>query len=226
MKKLLCAGLAAGMLSACNGAAPMLAAAPVMQQPVQAQSDAGVRNAIKTTFELNFQSMDKNKDGFLSAEDGSFSAEIGKADTDKDSKVSLKEFLYANGKVGKSAFQFIKNLAYQSYTQLDANHDGFFTVDELQAQLKTLPSGAQSVHSTLFFTADKNRDRRLTLSEYEDVAAWTLVGSMTGSPVAPGPISPGHGAVTPPAPPPSTPGYPDPAAPAPAPANPAPPAAK
>jgi Ca2+-binding EF-hand superfamily protein len=217
VKKLLCLGLAAGMLSACNGTAPMMAAAPLMQQPIQAQSDAGVRQAIKATFEMGFESLDKNKDGFLTAEEANMVPEIfNKADADKDKKLSLKEFLYANSKVGKSAFQFIKNLAYQAYTQLDANHDGFFTVDELQAQLKTLPTGAQSVHSTLFFTADRNHDRKLTLSEYEDVAAWTLVGSMTGSPIAPGPISPGSGQVTPPPPPAPVPVSPAPANPTPA----------
>lgn len=204
MKKLLCLSVAAGMLSACNGAAPMLAVTPALAPQARAQSDAGVRNAIKTSFQLGFEAKDQNKDGFLSPEESAMSTtDFTKADLDKDKRLSLKEVLYGSKTISKSAFEYIKNLSYQVFSGLDRNRDGFFTLDELQASLASAPSNATSTQTTLFFTADRNRDRKLSLSEYEDVMAWSLVGSITGSQMAPpsGPNSPGQGAVTPPPPP-------------------------
>lgn len=203
MTRVLYLAVTAALLSACNATPPLTAMQlPIGTPQARAQSDAGVRGAIRSNIEMTFEGLDTSKDKLLSDVEAHLPpADFAKADADKDKKLSLKEYFLATNAFSQSAFQQLKLSAYQQFSKFDTNHDGFVLVDEYMANNpQDTSSPTRLMVYQLFFIADRDHDRKLTLSEYEDVAVWNF---LTFTSVVP--YQPSAGSAVPPSsnPPPS-----------------------
>lgn len=166
-------------LSACGAQRVTSVAAPTV---VQAQSNSGVKKAVKVGAEATFVYMDTNRDGALTAAESRFpAAEQAKLDRNRDGLIQPKEFItWVVNKSGEVAS--MRKYAAEMFASEDKNRDGF--VDQIEFAPMTHTG---MVHFTTFTLSDTNHDRRLTRSEFEDMVAWTKssMGDFQNVPIPP-----------------------------------------
>lgn len=177
-------------LLGCSNQIPVTIEQPSQSsQQVSAQSTVGVNNFIKSFSEMFFKSLDRDKDGFLTFEEYSIynpgdisKAAFKKLDKDNDGKISVED-VKASPKVFFSVLpslqskEQVRTYVQGRFNAYDNNKDAAIVEDEFMTNaLKEfsffLNSGSSmtqvAMTSYMFEASDKNRDRKLTFSEFED----------------------------------------------------------
>ncbi|MFN8577600.1 MAG: EF-hand domain-containing protein [Candidatus Sericytochromatia bacterium] len=185
---------------------------PVQQnQQVNAQSNFGLNNVFKNYAEIMFKFIDKDNDGFISQKDymsisnGSISVEektaiFRKIDKDNDGKINLEDIklslkLFLSGiDINKDK---IRDSIQEFFSVIDTNKDKFineseFINSEFTSYFKTDNSSGDFVIKVfLFESTDKNHDKKVSFSEFEDfeynIMTSIMKGSLLGSSVSPTP---------------------------------------
>lgn len=189
MKRILPSLLALTLLAGCGvSQAPMARA--IKPGAVSSLSKAGAEKGVRAAFKFSFAALDADKNGSLSLEElplpegapvdpvAARQAELARLDVNKDNKVSLREF--SRPELVQPAVQRFRNMVGQTFAQLDANGDRMLSPEEATR----LPAAFEEV--------DRNKNGKLTLSEYEDALAtfYGQTGSVDFNPPAPEPATP------------------------------------
>lgn len=205
MKKTLFAGLALISLSACGQvpAQPLQSLSqPIRSMASQSQPAGQIRsNAVLDKVSIQFRKimfpdMDQNKDGFLQRNEVSFQepGDFDKFDVNRDAKISLAEF--QNPRINVRATfsrDDLRSWIRSFWNRINPYQTPTINFERFYAQYEPspVPPGSQAPQSEaelrqrvmlIFNQADKNLDRQLSLSEYEDYAALNLL-SMQYSPI-------------------------------------------
>jgi len=182
MQKLLTAALACAILSGCGSMGSPLAAKRTGS--IQAQSATGVAKGVRATIRGAFKTADKNANGWLSlaeyaetqplATRPNAQAGFDALDVNKDKKVRWTEYLVSQNL--PQLVTFVRYEAGKSFALLDKNGDKVLVETELVSPLVTMAA------------ADKNKNGKLTPSEFEDAfAAAMAAGPDPVEPPAPAP---------------------------------------
>jgi hypothetical protein len=192
MMKLIPAALIAMFLVGC-GSSTHLASPTLKNGAASAQSQAGVNRGIRGQFTYLFESLDADSDTFLSKDEmwgGSFqantgvpadpaaasqnkAANMGTLDTNRDGKVTAKEF--QNPGIVKAAATLYRYEIGKTFATLDLNGDRMLTAEEMGTKL-----------TITFEEADLNHNEKVTLSELEDaVAEYSALGGGRREPATP-----------------------------------------
>lgn len=209
MKKILIASLSMIFLVSCNQVAKNDINLESNIVETKIQSNAGIKDLWKSSLKGDFESKDKNKDGFITLDEFKphwhFINEtpedmFKRIDKNKDSKLSLDEIQsidwYGNG--GKDYFR--KMLLYFSPNIFTCN-EKFVCTGSLNSKTEFMnvfhvntntPKEYISAMNTYFYMGDKNKDGKITFSELEDIYSAIGVSSFNPyiAPVAPPPVQP------------------------------------
>ncbi|MFN8577601.1 MAG: EF-hand domain-containing protein [Candidatus Sericytochromatia bacterium] len=191
---------------------------PVQQnqsQQVSAQSNLGLSNTMKNITEVVFMYLDKDRDGFLTLKEyisgpnsnsEETQAAFKKLDKDNDGKISLEDAkLSPKVFLPKSTFSKESLRAYvqKEFERNDMDKNGtindveFFNTSIKQFEYfldATQDFKKVAIGTFMFEASDRNHDKKLSFSEFEDfyynMMTGIMKGSLLGSAVTPTPIEP------------------------------------
>lgn len=153
------------MLAGCGGPAPT-GPAPRPGTALQAQSAAGVEQSFRIWLVQNFLKWDANHDLALSKEEAplglpvtpeAWTTFLAQCDGNQDGKVTQEEML--NAKAFRQNMADFRKFCRDTFTKFDRNADKLLDHDEF----------------VTVAAADRNRDGKANMSEYEDYMALMLV---------------------------------------------------
>lgn len=175
-RKFLTAVVAASLLSACG-----VTAGPALNKArsaaMTAKSYAGAAKGVRAMYLAAFKSADKDENGYLTLQEmmPALPTQVGQAPTEparaakalfdsldlnKDGKIRFREF--SAPPVLKAAVEVFRHQVGKTFAALDLNGDRVLVEAELAKSAITVDSG------------DRNKDGKLTISEFEDAFAATL----------------------------------------------------
>lgn len=175
-RKILVAVVMASMLSAC-GVAMGPTAPKARVGAIGAQSYAGAAKGVRAMYLAAFKAADKDESGFLTLQEmmPALPTQVGQAPTEpakaakalfdsldlnKDGKIRFREF--SAPPVLKAAVEVFRHQVGKTFAALDLNGDRVLVEAELAKSPITVEAG------------DRNKDGKLTISEFEDAFAATL----------------------------------------------------
>lgn len=218
----LIAGLISTLIIGCgNQSQPTQSTESVQPQQAKIQSNTGLNNLMRGVTDLLFNMLDKDKDNYLTLQEymGStsnqetFKTAFKKLDKDNDGKISLddikvsaKTFIAPFGDVINK--ERTRDYAKYMFSVADTNKDSMTDEKEFTTFIRNNfsyfldPNSYQGVGLTsyMFQATDKNNDKKLTFSEFEDFYYDFTLGmfqaSVSGAQPTPYPSSQ-HGNYTP-----------------------------
>lgn len=212
MKKTLFALAAAVALTGCSHAVPVVVSPLAASAPLDAQATDTLMKGYTAIYTAIFTRLDASQDNRLDEYEASAAidvADFGKADKNKDGKLTKAEFMsYATGGTGVFGFMhqskdaFLKqsrDALLKAFTKLDKNKDRYLDNSELSddalqkvdVYLRIDPLHVnvhiQELDDDLMEKADHTGDGKLTQAEWEDycLSAFTkMVNPSSPAPAA------------------------------------------